>query len=302
MLHLEAARLRLPPDAVFSGLTAAWLHGLDVDPCPIEFTVPKALGVTTRSGMLVRRSALRDDELVIRHGFDTTSPARTLLDLSCRLVLTEAVVVADMALHAKLITPDQLRTAIETYRGAWGIKALRKVAVQAESRAESPMETRLRMRLVLAGLPRPQAQVPIQDLSGRFLGRPDLYYAEARLAIEFDGGSHRTTMVEDNRRQNRLVEAGIRLLRFTAGDIYRHPDSVVALVRASLDRVRPSERLGAYDAAGGIGYAARTAVAATTPRARMASARPYGRRRDQTNPETTTIARTPIVFTLRTTP
>src|SRR5882762_8700247 len=29
-LRLQAARLRLPPSAVFTGLTAAWLHGLDV--------------------------------------------------------------------------------------------------------------------------------------------------------------------------------------------------------------------------------------------------------------------------------
>lgn len=39
---LEAARRRLPPDAAFSGLTAAWLHGIKVTPDdPIEATVPK---------------------------------------------------------------------------------------------------------------------------------------------------------------------------------------------------------------------------------------------------------------------
>jgi len=30
-----------PPGAVFSGKTAAWLHGLEIEPCnPIEMTVP----------------------------------------------------------------------------------------------------------------------------------------------------------------------------------------------------------------------------------------------------------------------
>jgi very-short-patch-repair endonuclease len=53
-----------------------------------------------------------------------------------------------------------------------------------------------------------------------------------RLALEYDGGTHRSTLAEDNRRQNRLVDAGIRLLRFTSGDIFNTPDSVVALVRA----------------------------------------------------------------------
>jgi hypothetical protein len=37
------------------------------------------------------------------------------------------------------------------------------------------METRLRMVLVLGGLPRPKAQVKIYDSNGRFVGKPDLY-------------------------------------------------------------------------------------------------------------------------------
>jgi len=233
--RLEAAWFRLPANAVYCGLTAAWLHGLDVDPCaPIEFIVPKELGVTTRSGMAVRRCALDEDEVVALQGFHATSTLRLLLDVSARLVLTEAVVVVDQALHAKVVTPAQLQVALERYDGRWGIKKLRKVAAHAEPAAESPMETRLRMVLVLGGLPRPEAQVTLYDHEGEFLGRPDLFYPDARLALEYDGGSHRTTLADDNRRQNRLVDAGIRLLRFTAGDIYNHRRSVVTLVRAAL--------------------------------------------------------------------
>ena len=68
----------------------------------------------------------------------------------------------------------------------------------------------------------------------RYLGRPDLFYRAARLGIEYDGATHNGTLAEDNRRQNRLVEAGIRLLRFTAGDIYNSPELVVSQVRAAL--------------------------------------------------------------------
>lgn len=83
-LKLEAARLRLPASGAFSGKTAAWLHGLDVAPCdPIE-------------------TILDGDEVVVRRGFRTTSLVRTLSDLSRRLSLVEAVVIADMALHAGL--------------------------------------------------------------------------------------------------------------------------------------------------------------------------------------------------------
>lgn len=95
------------------------------------------------------------------------------------------------------------------------------------------MESRLRMLLVLARLPRPEAQVTIRDRH-RFLGRVDLYYREQRLGLEYDGGTHRDSLAEDNRRQNRLTDAGIRLLRFTAADIFQTPEQVVSLVRRKL--------------------------------------------------------------------
>jgi very-short-patch-repair endonuclease len=54
------------------------------------------------------------------------------------------------------------------------------------------------------------------------------------LAIEYDGGSHRDRMVDDNRRQNGLVGASFRLLRFTAPDVYGTPERVVMDVRHAL--------------------------------------------------------------------
>ena len=111
---------------------------------------------------------------------------------------------------------------------------LRRAVNLAEPKAESAMETRLRMLLVLARLPRPEVQVPVDDGEGRFLGRPDLFYANHRLAIEFDGGNHRDRLVDDNRRQNGLVGAGLRLLRFTSADVYGNPDGVASQVRHNL--------------------------------------------------------------------
>ena len=100
--------------------------------------------------------------------------------------------------------------------------------------AESPMETRLRWLLIQARLPHPQVQANLRDGSSRFVGRVDLYYPAARLVLEYDGANHRERMVEDNRRQNALVNAGYRLLRFTAADIHGRPAVVVAQVREAL--------------------------------------------------------------------
>ncbi|TMD14303.1 MAG: DUF559 domain-containing protein [Chloroflexi bacterium] len=83
----------------------------------------------------------------------------------------------------------------------------------------------------------------LRDGDGRFVGRADLYYPAARLVIEYDGGNHRDRLVEDNRRQNLLVNAGFRLLRFTAADIYHRPDVVVAQVRQVQNGRNPSREV-----------------------------------------------------------
>ena len=234
-LRLEAACLGLPASALFSGRTAAWLHGLDVDPCePIEVILPGDGEGWERGGVRVRRVEVDDYEVVMRRGFRTTSLVRTLSDLSRKLSLVEAVVVTDMALHSGLIKPAQLRGWVDRQAGRKGVGAARRVLDFADSGAESPMETRLRMLLVLSGLPRPEVQVTVRDEAGSIVGRPDLYYRAQRLGIEYDGERHRASLVEDNRRQNRLLLAEIRLLRFTGADVLRRPDSVVTQVRNAL--------------------------------------------------------------------
>jgi hypothetical protein len=201
---------------------------------PVEATIPEGAGVSARSGVLVHREALEEGEVIEQRGLPATSPVRTAVDLGRHLPLVEGVVAVDMALKNNLVQLPQLRWYVVAEAGQKGIVRLRKVTELAEPASESPMETRLRLLLVLAGLPRPEAQVSLYDDAGGFLGRPDLLYREARLALEYDGGTHRSSLADDNRRQNRLLAAGFRLLRFTAGDVLGTPDAVVALVRSAL--------------------------------------------------------------------
>jgi len=234
-LLLEAVHRRLPAAAVFSGQTAAWLHGLDLPPCdPVEVTVSESSGISARAGMVVRRAELSEEDVVERRGMRATSAVRMLADLSHRLPLVEAVVAMDMALRREAVDLGQLQAYLGAHPRRKGVARLRRAIELAEPASESAMETRLRLLLVLAGLPRPEAQVPLHDERGRFIGRPDLYYRAHRLAVEYDGSTHRDSLLEDNRRQNRLINAGIRLLRFAAADVHRTPDSIVAVVRAAL--------------------------------------------------------------------
>src|SRR6202007_2579893 len=97
-------------------------------------------------------------------------------DLGSCADIVEATVALDMALHAGMVELRDLHRHVESSGGTKGIKRLRRAVGLAEPRSESPMETRLRLELIKAGLPTPQAQVDLHDDSGRFLARADLYY------------------------------------------------------------------------------------------------------------------------------
>jgi very-short-patch-repair endonuclease len=234
----------LPDDAIFAGLTAAWLWGLDVNPIdPVEAIVPADSGLRSRAGLKLRYNRIHHEESGLVRGQRATTLNRTLRDLCAQMAPVEALCVIDMASAAERADSPALVHYADSVRGRPGARRLRQLA-QIAAPAESPMETRLRWLLLHAGLERPEGQVDLRDEDGRFVGRADLYYPSERLVIEFDGGTHRARLVEDDRRQNLLINAGFKLLRFTAADLARSefvPSQVrAALLRAESD-VRPVE-------------------------------------------------------------
>lgn len=230
--RIEAVLDRLPPGSVFAGRTAAWLHGLDVVPDnPIEVIVPDSCSASARVGLFVRRASVDGDVAVARR-LPATSIQRTLADLCRNRTLTEGVVFTDMALNKRLVKLDELERWARLRSGWHGIKAFRRVIEHADTGAESPMETRIRILLVLRRLSRPLTQFPILDRRGFLIARIDLYYPDCRLGIEYYGDGHRDTMVEDLRRQNTVLAGDIQLLRYTGSDYYGRPGAILHEVRA----------------------------------------------------------------------
>lgn len=230
----------LPPGAAFAGRTAAWLHGLSLPLAdPLEVIVPDGSAFGSRLGVSVRRVDLRRGDIEPRKGFPATCLPRTFADLLRTTGLVETVVLSDEALSLGLMEMRDLASWIAARAGRKGVARLRRVLELTDAGAESPMETRLRLLLVLARLPRPLTQVVLSDGQGTAIARADLYYPDQRLAIEYDGGVHRDTLVHDNRRQNLLLAAGYQLLRFTAADVLGNPARVVAQVRYALEQPTP---------------------------------------------------------------
>lgn len=230
---LKAYRAALPATTVFVGRTAAWLHGLDFAPAdPVEVAVPPDSHLRSRAGLHVRHCELGHEVSAIK-GLPATRLERTLLDICACSPKVDGLTALDMAVHARLTTTDRLLGYADVAKGRPGAARLRALA-QLAAPAESPMETRLRWLLIEAGLAAPEVQVDLHDHAGRFIGRADLFYPDAQLVIEFDGGNHRDRLISDDRRQNSLVTAGFRVLRFTSSDLRTRADAVVAEVRGSI--------------------------------------------------------------------
>ena len=243
-LHLSALTRLLASDAVFAGTTAGWMFGLDLAPSdPVEIIVGLDSSIRSREGLSVRRCELSPSDVATIRGLRATSINRTLRDLSLRLPALDALIAIDMAFHLRLTDAENLRRHADAAHGEAGAQRLRSLATLGAA-AESPMETRLRWLLIQAGLPCPEVQPNLRDRWRRFLGRADLYYAEARLILEYDGANHRDRLADDNRRQNLLINAGYRILRFTATDIHQRPEVVVEQVRGALN-LEPYRTVGA---------------------------------------------------------
>ncbi|MFE0528497.1 type IV toxin-antitoxin system AbiEi family antitoxin domain-containing protein [Micromonospora parva] len=154
-------------------------------------------------------------------GIPATSPLRTVADVILRVDRYPAVSVLDSALNRRRIDPANLTTIPDLIRGRRGAVAARACLAEADGRAQSPLETRSRLRCVDGGVPPDALQLEVRDDDGYLLGIGDLGWRRPRLIAEADGrDAHGTpeAAYADRRRQNRLVNAGWTILRFTWQD------------------------------------------------------------------------------------
>jgi len=214
------------------------LLGADCAPshAPAEVLVPGYMRAHT--GLLVRFGTPTGCDVVEADGCRVTAPLRTAWDLARRLPLIEAVVAVDALAHGRAFAPADLVAKCAAQRGARGCRSVAAVVAWADPRAESPMESRLRVRLVRAGLPKPAVQYEVRDEYGFVLARVDLAYPDAKLAIEYDGATHfdRNRADLDRRRDATLASHGWETLRVVRDDvesgmpqIARHVDTLLAL-------------------------------------------------------------------------
>ncbi|GGO92464.1 hypothetical protein GCM10011584_28930 [Nocardioides phosphati] len=122
-------------------------------------------------------------------GLPVASPEALIEQLAEVLGLVDLVIAGDALLHRKLTTISRIRDYLRTSAHP-GVRAALAAVELMRTGAESPQETRLRLLLHFAGLPRLETQVEIRDAGGRLLRKHDLGHVEARVAVEYQGRQH----------------------------------------------------------------------------------------------------------------
>jgi hypothetical protein len=233
--------------AVATRYTAARLLSIAGSPvyAPIELAVPPDCHPARRPGIRPVRTAVGQTELTVVDSIVTTNALRTVLDCARYGDPVAAVCLLESAARLELTTIAAVTRCVDEIQGERGSVLASAALQEVDLRSESPLETRIRLLLVGAGLPYPELQLEC-DASG-ISARIDLAYlasgpAYRGLAIEADGRethARAEAFHRDPLRQTALEEDGWLFRRFTD----RHadlPGYVVQTVRRALDRLELS--------------------------------------------------------------
>lgn len=223
----------LSTGAILAGQSAAAVHGTKWLDAAAPAEIVRADRHSQR-GIVVHNYRLADDEIQMCRGMRVTTAARTAFDIGC--CVPDAIPMIDAVLNATGIKPEHVVTLADRYPGARGVRRLRAALELADGGAESPQETRVRLLLVGAGLPRPETQIELIGLHPRRI-RVDMGWREWKVAVEYDGIQHWNDAYQrawDIERIALLEDAGWAVIRVSARMLSQRPQATVQRVKAKL--------------------------------------------------------------------
>ena len=215
--RLLAAIYACGPGALASHRAAGAIHGL-IGFSRIEVTV--AHNARARRGIAVHRSRhIAAEDRTVVDAIPTTSVARTFVDLAevvNERQLTRSVRQAELL---KVFDLRAIEAALARVPGRKGRHRLKRVLVAYQPEPHllrSRAERRLKRLCERHHLPQPQFNVEVAGYE------VDVYWPDAKLALEFDGAeTHHTRHAfhQDRRRDRALAVEGVQTLRVTWPDL-----------------------------------------------------------------------------------
>ena len=237
-----AAALMAVPDGLICGPTCLALHGVAL---PRRWQserqhvwVSRDGGRPRRPQIIAHRSRLQLPPVVVR-GIPCVAPIEAWLQLGVSATVDDLVAVGDGLIRRKspLTTLAAISQAVASSPRRPGIRLLREAVPLLRARTDSIQETRVRLRIVHAGLPCPTVNVSIFDQYGELLFSIDMGYEDIRLGVEYDGAVHvsdRLKMERDVTRRRILEDLGWRIVTVTRADLAEGKGSFLDSIRLAL--------------------------------------------------------------------
>jgi hypothetical protein len=242
---LSAWQLVLPPDAVFTHVTAADLCGWWLPKLPRFVPV---FAATALDGRVPRRAGLicsrltRSSQTGTVDGLPVDSPCEILLRAARDLALIDLVVMLDSALRLGHVKPDDLDQYSHSRRP--GSRRLRHAVTLSDPRAESAWEAMLRLFHGAVDID-VEPQYDVVDDAGRLAARVDLWVKGTPFVHEYDGDEHEKAprRKADLRRARRLLDAGVERRGYVADDLLNHASAMLQEMDRELGRPHRPARL-----------------------------------------------------------
>lgn len=239
-VRIGSALLATGSRGVASHGSAAALLGLDLlrdpDATQTVLTVrPGQRGHRDLDGIRVHRAGLPPWHVSEVNGLPVTTVARTLVDLTRALSLRDGVVAMDAALHSGRVRLEQLEEVLADCRGWPWIRRAASAVKLTDPAAESALESLSRIFFCAHDIPAPRTQFVVRS-GQRFIARTDFWWEKPRVAGEADGLGKYAALADlhaEKLRQERIEALGIRVVRWTWGDIWQP-----AAARATAARLR----------------------------------------------------------------
>jgi hypothetical protein len=242
---------RLKPWQFFSHETALELAGAPLPEWPYR---PEIHVSAHRPAREPRVAGVRGHRLQLREpatwcdeaGLPIEQPARAWRQAARLWSLDDLVAAADFLVSGEspLVSVADLRAEI-TRMGDTRARALRRAVSLVRPGVRSPRETRLRLRIVRAGLPEPETNWVLRDSRGRHVAELDLAYPIWRVGVEYDGRVHSedaAQFAKDADRWDRIREQGWDHVRILNHHLRGSGEAAVRKVAQALLRAgwRPS--------------------------------------------------------------
>ncbi|MCX8563447.1 hypothetical protein OS122_21345 [Mycolicibacterium mucogenicum] len=166
-----------------------------------------------------------------------TAPAWTAVEVARTLRRPRVLATLDAALRSGSCSRAELDAALREQSGRRGVVKVRELLAHADGRAESPMESEMRLVFMDWGLPTPELQHEIVDRHGQ-LWRVDFAWPGYRVAAEYDSvdwHANPEAFKHDRMKTARLQECGWVSIPAVIEDVRRYPAELCARIRHHLD-------------------------------------------------------------------